>query len=210
MELILASQSPRRAQLLGEIGLQFSTCIPDVDETPHPAEPPVAYVERLAQAKARRGFAIASADRAGGESIVVLGADTIVVVSHNSTGDEILGKPGGPTETMTMLAKLSGRAHQVHTGVAVTDGERCESTVVTSTVHFRTLSAAEMQAYCDTGEGADKAGSYGIQGIGGIFVERIEGSFSGVMGLPVLETETLLQMLNVDTWSMRDQWLKSS
>ena len=102
-----------------------------------------------------------------------------------------------------MLKRLSGRTHEVLSGVAVGDGVQLESTVVSSRVTFRSLDDAEIAAYWATGEGADKAGSYGIQGIGGILVERLEGSFSAVMGLPVQETEALLRSLNVDTWSVR-------
>ena len=109
-----------------------------------------------------------------------------------------------------MLERLAGRSHQVVTGVSAYDGAAHATDHVTSTVWFKALEAAEIAAYWDTGEGRDKAGSYGIQGIGGILVERIEGSFSAVMGLPVYETEVLLKSLNVDTWGIRRRWLKSS
>lgn len=109
-----------------------------------------------------------------------------------------------------MLRRLSGRTHEVLSGVAASVDVRLESTVVSSQVTFGHLTEDDIAAYLATGEGADKAGSYGIQGIGGILVERLEGSFSAVMGLPVRETEALLQLLNIDTWSMRSRWLKNS
>ena len=160
-----------------------------MDETPLVGESPVAYVDRLARAKAQTGFVAPS---------VTLGADTTVVID-----DEILGKPCGQKEAVSMLRRLSGRTHEVITGVAAFDGERLESRQVTSRVQFCTISAAVADAYWRTGEPADKAGSYGIQGIGGIFAERIDGSFSAVVGLPLWETEALLQLFNIDTWSMR-------
>ena len=140
-----------------------------------------------------------------GEDLVVIGADTIVLLDG-----EILGKPRSLKDGAAMLGRLSGRTQEVFSGVAVVHDDVLESTVVVSKVTFKTLSDSDITAYLATGEGADKAGSYGIQGIGGIFVERLEGSFSAVMGLPVHETEALLQSLEIDTWSMRSQWLKNS
>ena len=145
-------------------------------------EQPDAYVERLAREKCVRGIELANAE--GVAFLAAIGADTIVLLD-----DEILGKPRGLNEGTAMLRRLSGRTHEVLSGVAVGNGVRLESTVVSSKVTFRALDDAEIQAYWATGEGADKAGSYGIQGIGGILVEQLEGSFSGVMGLPVQETE---------------------
>ena len=195
-ELILASRSPRRAELLTQMGLPFTTVVTDMDETRLPGEAPVAYVRRLSEGKAKLGF------RPGSVSI---GSDTIVLVD-----DEILGKPDGPTQGQAMLTRLAGRSHEVVTGVSVYDGRNHATDHVTSTVWFRRMDAAEIAAYWHTGEGRDKAGSYGIQGIGGILVERIEGSFSAVMGLPVHETDVLLKSLNVDTWGIRKRWLKNS
>jgi septum formation protein len=189
MPLVLASASPRRRKLLQQMGLDFEVRVTDVDEVVMPDESPGQYVERLARAKAQAGY------RPGD---VVIGADTTVSVAN-----EILGKPCGQTEGIAMLLRLSGRAHEVLTGVAVYDGERLESCVVVSTVHFRRISADEALAYWRTGEPVDKAGGYGIQGIGGIFAERLEGSYSAVVGLPVEQTEKLLQLLNIDTWSTR-------
>ncbi|MFT7651873.1 MAG: septum formation protein [Limisphaerales bacterium] len=212
MRLVLASQSPRRAELLDQMALNFEVVVTDIDESQISGEIAPDYVGRLACEKAAAGLVMAAG--AGG-SVVVLGADTVVVLearggSTMGQPDEILGKPRSPKEGKEMLRRLSGRDHLVHTGIAVTDGQRTESRVVSSRVFFRVLSDDEIESYWQTGEGLDKAGSYGIQGIGGILVERIEGSFSGVMGLPVTETEALLQSLDVDTWSMRNQWLKNS
>lgn len=188
-QLILASASPRRRQLLTQIGLRFDVVVTDIDESRLAGESPDAYVERLAIGKARAGH------RGDG---VAIGSDTIVLVD-----DEILGKPRGPKESKDMLQRLSGRSHQVKTSVAVHDGERTESIVVTTRVMFRQISETEIDAYLQTGEGRDKAGGYGIQGIGSIFASSIEGSYSAVVGLPLAETEALLRMLNIDTWSAR-------
>ena len=195
-QLVLASQSPRRAELLTQMGLPFRVYVADIDESQLAKEQPDAYVERLAREKCVRGIELANAE--GVAFLAAIGADTIVLLD-----DEILGKPRGLNEGTAMLRRLSGRTHEVLSGVAVGNGVRLESTVVSSKVTFRALDDAEIQAYWATGEGADKAGSYGIQGIGGILVEQLEGSFSGVMGLPVQETEALLQSLNVDTWTLR-------
>ena len=191
--LILASASPRRRALLEQIGLQFEVVITDVDESVRPGESPAVYVERLARSKARAGY---QPDFQPGT--VVLGADTTVTID-----DEILGKPCGLTEGVAMLQRLSARTHQVMTGVAVYDGERLESCVVSTAVTFRDISVDEAEAYWHTGEPADKAGGYGIQGIGGIFAERLDGSYSAVVGLPLEQTEELLRTLDIDTWSTR-------
>ena len=187
--LILASASPRRAQLLEQMGLTFSVCVTDVDETVLPGERPAVYVARLAKAKAEAGFTAGS---------VSIGSDTTVTID-----DEILGKPCGLTEGVDMLLRLSGRRHEVLTGVAVCDGVQTLCEVVGAVVHFGEIDAATAERYWYTGEPADKAGGYGIQGIGGIFVQRLEGSYSAVVGLPVERTEHLLRALNIDTWSMR-------
>ena len=191
--LVLASASPRRRALLEQIGfkfeIQFDVVATDVDESVRPGEAPAAYVERLACTKAKAGHQ---------PDCVTLGADTTVAID-----DEILGKPCGLTEGVAMLMRLSGRMHEVHTGIAVYDGERLESDVATTRVYFRSISAEEAQWYWHTGEPADKAGGYGIQGIGGIFAERLEGSYSAVVGLPLVQTERLLRLFDIDTWSMR-------
>ncbi len=189
LELVLASASPRRRELLTQIGLEFEVVVPAVDESRDADESPTAYVERLARTKARAGF------RPGA---VALGADTTVTVDA-----EVLGKPTDRAAGIAMLRRLSGRSHEVHTAVAVWDGERLYSEVVTSEVWFRPISQPEAEWYWGTGEPADKAGGYGIQGLGAIFVERLEGSYSAVVGLPLEQTERLLRRLELDTWSMR-------
>lgn len=187
--LLLASASPRRRELLAQIGLSFDVVVSDVDESVLADELPGDYVLRLACAKARAGFM---------PGTVTLGADTTVTIDN-----EIIGKPCGPTECVAMLERLSGRAHEVITAVAAYNGERLESCVVATTVYFREISRDEAQLYWRTGEPADKAGGYGIQGIGGIFAQRLEGSYSAVVGLPLEQTERLLRLLEFDTWSTR-------
>ncbi|MEM9622591.1 MAG: Maf family protein [Pseudomonadota bacterium] len=201
--LVLASTSPRRRALLEQMGFTFHVVAPEVDEQHQPGETPAAYVARLAVAKARAGLALWTGRQSGGAQAnaynpVVLGADTAVVLDN-----EILGKPCGQTQGTEVLLQLSGRAHEVMTAVAACNGAQWQSIVCTARVHFRRIEAWEARAYAATGEGMDKAGSYGIQGIGGIFAERVEGSYSAVVGLPVAQTEMLLRKLNVDTWSMR-------
>ncbi|MDY6943015.1 MAG: Maf family protein [Pseudomonadota bacterium] len=181
-QLYLASSSPRRQALLTQIGVAFERVLAPVDETPHIDEPPEMYVRRLAQAKALAGAAAVN-----DPGSVVLGADTAVVID----GD-ILGKPKDRHDALTMLARLSDRWHQVFSAAALTDGHRTECRVNVSRVLFRTLSAEEAAAYWCTGEPADKAGAYAIQGLGAVFVARLEGSFSGVTGLPLMETCELL------------------
>jgi len=188
-QLVLASASPRRRELLGQIGLIFKVVVTNIDESVKHNETPVQYVERLAIAKAKAGYA---------PECVVLGADTTV-----SIDGEILGKPSGQAEGIAMLGKLSGRAHEVITAIAAFDGTALESIVVSSIVHFREISADEAKKYWATGEPVDKAGGYGIQGIGGIFAQRLEGSYSAVVGLPLEQTERLLRKFTIDTWSTR-------
>jgi septum formation protein len=189
MPLILASRSPRRAELLRQIGLDFVVSVPDVDESRFPGEPPADYVVRLAREKAA-AVAVAGA--------VSLGADTAVVLDHR-----VLGKPAGADEGVAMLLALSDRTHRVMTGVAACGDGRLEGLCVTTEVRFRAIDRAEAEAYWRTGEGADKAGGYGIQGIGGIFVEALLGSYSAVVGLPLWETERLLRSFGVNTWRER-------
>lgn len=190
LRIILASGSPRRAVLLAQIGLPFDVMVPRVDETPLARESPDLYVTRLARAKAL------AATQPG---CVTIGADTTVILDGR-----ILGKPRDREDGISMLEALGGRSHQVLTGIAVSDGQRTESLAVGSEVTFRDLEIEEAEAYWDTGEGADKAGSYGIQGIGSIFAKSIRGSFSAVVGLPLTETESLLRAFGVDTWKLRE------
>ena len=179
-DLILASASPRRAELLQQIGLDFEIQPADIDETPASMETPEHYVERLAREKA---LSIAGQH----PDTLVLGSDTSVI--HN---EEILGKPQSSEQAVSMLQALSGSTHQVLTAVALAKGTECWSRVVVTDVTFRELEAAEISAYVASGEPMDKAGSYGIQGLGGIFVSSIKGSYSAVVGLPLQETAALL------------------
>lgn len=190
-QLVLASASPRRAALLSQLGLVFTVNAGDIDETRRPGEAAAEMVRRLALTKAEAA--------ARGETLPVLGADTVVVVDGT-----VLGKPADRAEGLRMLTQLSGRAHEVLTAIALVHGGRREVRLSCSIVTFRPISAAEAETYWASGEPRDKAGGYGIQGIGGIFAERIEGSYSGIVGLPLAETEALLQAFGVDTWQYRD------
>ncbi|MBI5450941.1 MAG: septum formation inhibitor Maf [Gammaproteobacteria bacterium] len=187
--LYLASASPRRRQLLLQIGVPHLVLPVAVDESAHSGEPAEQCAVRLARAKAQAGLALRT-----DTALPVLGADTIVVVDG-----EILGKPSGPDQGLAMLARLSGRSHQVLTAVALAgnDGERHR--LSSSQVTFRTLSPAECQSYWDSGEPADKAGGYAVQGLAAVFISRLEGSYSGVMGLPLYETAELLRQAGIRT-----------
>ncbi|MGG2395876.1 Maf family protein [Pseudomonas sp. SH1-B] len=190
-ELFLASASPRRRELLAQIAVPCVTQIASIDESPLPGEPAAVYVERLALEKARAGL------RALGEpaDAVVLGADTAVVLDGR-----ILGKPADFADSRDMLLSLSGRSHQVMTAVAVVGAGREISKVVSSEVSFRALSEAEIAAYWASGEPCDKAGSYGIQGLAAVFVSRLEGSYSAVVGLPLCETAEMLGQFGIACW----------
>ncbi len=170
--VVLASGSPRRRELLEQLGVTFSIASPDVDETPFAGEDPVAYVRRLAVDKSR---AVAAADDA-----LVIAADTTV-----DLGGDILAKPVDADDAKAMLRRLSARTHRVHTGVAVRVGDDVRSEVVTSLVTFTPLTAASIDWYVGTGEPLDKAGASAVQGAGGVFVQRVRGSVSNVVGLPL-------------------------
>ena len=189
--LYLASGSPRRRELLTQIAVPFLTQIAPIDENALPGESPIAYVERLARAKAQAGLAALS-DTA---DAVVLGADTAVVLDGR-----ILGKPADRDDALATLSALSGRSHQVLTAVALVSRERLESRVVTSQVTFRPLSQAEIEAYWASGEPQDKAGCYGIQGLAAVFVSQLQGSYSAVVGLPLCETAALLAEFAIPCW----------
>ena len=180
--LTLASASPRRRELLAQLGLAFDVRPAEVDETPRPGEDARAYVLRVAGEKAR------AVDAAG----VVLGADTSVVLDGR-----ILGKPCDAAEATAMLRALSGRAHQVLTAVCARGGGREESTVVTSGVELTPLSERQIAWYVASGEPFDKAGAYAVQGLAGAFVAAVRGSVSNVVGLPVAETLALLERFGV-------------
>lgn len=183
--LILASASPRRAALLRQIGLQFTIEAAHIDETPAPVEQAQTLVRRLAAAKAQ---AIAQSHA----EAVVLGADTVVALD-----EQIFGKPRDAADAARMLGALSGRTHQVCTAVAVSHGQRCHTRLVVSRVTFARLDAATMADYWATGEPRGKAGAYAIQGFGGAFVCHLDGSYSGVMGLPLHATAALLNAAGV-------------
>lgn len=188
--LILASASPRRRELLEQIGVKVVVQPADIDESVIPAESPQSYVRRLALAKARRGYQL------GRASLPALGSDTSVVVD-----DQILGKPASLEEAREMLMRLSGREHQVLTGVALVSDQGEQSRVVCTRVWFKSLTLDEIDSYWHSGEPCDKAGGYGIQGKGAVFVTRIEGSYSAVVGLPLAETADLLSSIGVAIWN---------
>lgn len=180
--LFLASASPRRRELLAQLGYQFTVIHPDILECQAPGEDAHAYVARLAQQKAQAGLSLT-----GQADAVVVGADTVVV----SQG-QVLEKPRDFAHFKAMLEQLSGTTHQVLTGVAVAAAERCRVEVVTTDVQFRDITAAELSTFWATGEPKDKAGGYGIQGWAGRFVMQLSGSYSAVVGLPLYQTEQLL------------------
>ena len=189
--LYLASGSPRRRELLTQIGVPFLSQVVPIDENPLPDEPPVAYVERLARAKAQAGRAALSQPL----DAVVLGADTAVVLDGR-----ILGKPADAAEAQATLTALSGRSHQVLTAVALASPTRVAVRVVSSQVSFRPLRAEEIAAYWASGEPQDKAGSYAIQGLAAVFVSQLQGSYSAVVGLPLCETAELLEEFAISCW----------
>jgi septum formation protein len=179
--IYLASQSPRRHELLEQIGVPHQLLTAEVDETPHGEESPEDYVRRMAIAKARAGHALRS-------DLPVLGADTAVVLDGH-----ILGKPRDRAHANEMLSALSGREHRVLTGVALVGGNFEEYCLSDNRVSFRPLNPVEIDAYWHSGEPADKAGAYAVQGLGAVFITHLSGSYSGVMGLPLYETAELLR-----------------
>ena len=194
MRLYLASRSPRRRELLTQMGIAFDTIVfrdglradPATDETPFPGEDPVVYVERVTCAKAEHGLKILNERRLPLRP--VLSADTTLELDG-----ELIGKPVDMADAVSILRRLSGKTHRVLTGVALDHMGRTEYVLSSSEVRFRTLDEEEIRHYVLGGEPMDKAGAYGIQGRGGMFVEHLAGSFSGVMGLPVCETGELLK-----------------
>lgn len=186
MKYVLASASPRRQQLLQQLLTDFTVVAPQVPEQQQPAETATAYVERLAVAKARAGQQLVGADR----ETLVIGSDTVVV-----RAGQVLEKPRDKADYQAMMRALSGQVHQVLTAVAVARGEQCEATVVSTDVHFKTLSATEIESYWATGEPHDKAGGYGIQGAAGKFVRYLAGSYFAVVGLPLFETQELIERM---------------
>ncbi len=194
MALYHASGSPRRAELLQQIAVPFTVLkAPDIDETPRPGEAPQAYVERMASEKSCAGERLRAAE--GLPFGVVLGADTSVVFE-----DTILGKPQSRAHALEMLAMLSGNQHQVISALALTTGQECRIACSITQVQFRELTCEQMARYVDTGEGNDKAGGYGIQGLGAALVASLTGSYSGVVGLPLEQTVLLLEQAGLDYW----------
>lgn len=189
-QLILASQSPRRKNLLAQLGYQFTTMSADIDESVQSNEQPKDYVVRLAKEKANTIFSALSMQQQS--NIIVLGADTSVVID----GD-ILGKPTDEADCISTLLRLSNKQHQVLTAIAAISADQVISTLVETQVQFKTLTIEEIKEYWRTEEPCDKAGSYAIQGIGGQFVTTINGSYSAVVGLPLYETVQLLAQVGL-------------
>jgi len=184
----LASASPRRSQLLRQIGVAHDVRPVDLDESRLAGESPRGYVLRLARGKALAGVPT-------GGAVPVLGADTTVAI-----GDEIFVKPQDEEDAVRMLAALSGRTHDVLTAVALASAGRVETAISETRVTFRAISDAECRKYWASGEPADRAGAYAIQGFAAVFVARLEGSYTGVMGLPLFETAALLDAAGVRRW----------
>ena len=197
-QIFLASRSPRRLELLQQVGV---TCQPlvmregtgrvrDIDETPLPGENPFVYVERMAKLKAQIGML--RVRQRGLAPMPLLAADTTVSINGN-----ILGKPADAADAKRMLRLLSGTVHEVLTSVAITDGNRMLHDTSISRVRFRDLESGEIDRYVASREPIGKAGAYAVQGLGAVFIERLEGSYSGVMGLPLYETRQLLRGFGV-------------
>ncbi|HEY8034070.1 MAG TPA: Maf family protein [Methylobacter sp.] len=186
VQIILASASPRRKELLDQIKVAYRVHPVDLDETPLPNESPLDYVQRLAAEKSAACVAQMGAD------LPVLAADTAVVL-----GDLIMGKPKDRDDALAMLRQLSGKMHRVYSAISLRGREHGQAVSITE-VTFRPLTEREMEAYWQSGEPVDKAGSYAIQGLGGVFVASINGSFSGVVGLPLFETSKLLSRQGIE------------
>lgn len=188
--IYLASQSPRRRELLLQLGVDCIVLPSHIDESPYSGERVEDYVLRLAREKAEVCYQrLADEDRA---ILPILAADTTVCLDH-----VMLGKPESELEALSMLQRLSGRWHEVHTAVAVATAVGVETALSTTHVEISNVSEADLMAYIATGEPRDKAGAYGIQGLAGMFIRRIEGSYTGVMGLPIYETAQLLRNAGV-------------
>lgn len=193
--LVLASASPRRRQLLLQIGVAHAVLAQDIDESRRDGETAQAYVARMADEKAAAALA-ALAD----PGATVLAADTAVVI-----GDTVLGKPADQADAVAMLGLLSGRTHSVLTAVTVASAARREHEVSRSEVSFRPISPREAERYWQSGEPRGKAGAYAIQGLGAVFVESLRGSYSGVMGLPLFETAALLERFDIPCWQASEE-----
>ena len=183
-DLILASASPRRSDLLHQIGVRFVVAAEDIDERQRPAEQAVDYVGRLALEKAQAGY------RRSETELPVLGADTVVLCQG-----EIFSKPASADEAIAMLQALSGATHEVLSGVAIVNAHKSELVVSKTSVTFRTISPQDCLKYWQTGEPEGKAGAYAIQGFGATFVAHLEGSYSGVVGLPLLRNPAVIRKI---------------
>ncbi len=183
--ILLASQSPRRASLLAQLGVNFSQMSPDIDESQQSGEPIEAFLKRLAIEKAQVGYQTHP-------NHLVIAADTCAEIDG-----VVIGKPKDLDDAISILLQLSGRAHHIYTSFAIYDGTKLHSEVVRSSVIMRSISITEIKRYWQTQEPADKAGAYAIQGLGAVFVERIEGSYSAIMGLPLFECAKALANFNV-------------
>jgi septum formation protein len=189
--IVLVSASERRSRLLTQIGVRHESLAADLNEDPRPGESPADYVRRLARDKALAGLAALG----GRTDRPVLAADTTVVLDGR-----IFAKPSGEPECVAMLMALSGRTHEVMTAIALADGRTLRQAMNVSRVSFRALDEPECRRYWATGEPAGKAGGYAVQGLAAVFISRLEGSFSCVMGLPLFETAALLDAAGVRRW----------
>tara|TARA_B100001029_G_scaffold169468_1_gene164419 strand:- start:1240 stop:1830 length:591 start_codon:yes stop_codon:yes gene_type:complete len=190
--LLLASKSSRRRQLLRQLGVKFSVSAQDIDESSKKGEKPTDLVIRLAEEKAKICL-----KKSADSNVIILASDTIVVVEK-----EIFGKPNDRNDAIRMLLHLSKNTHRVLTAVSVNCHSKSKTICSETFVNFRTISKTEAEYYWNTGEPRDKAGAYAIQGFGAVFIERIEGSYSGVMGLPLFETAELLKEFGIDCWQV--------
>ena len=201
-QIYLASQSPRRRALIEQLGIQYQTLNVKIDESPQPGEAPADFVMRLAKEKACAGWQMVAE-----QSIPVVGADTCIVLDQ-----QIIGKPENRKQGIELLKRYSGRAHQVITGVAMVglDARKHDTNMVqhirvnTSTVTFRTITDDECEQYWQTGEPIGKAGGYAIQGKAAVFIEKLEGSYSGVMGLPLFEFAELIAMFGIQIFDKKE------
>jgi septum formation protein len=194
--IYLASRSPRRVELLQQIGILCVTLPTDIDETQSLNESPIDYVMRLARQKAEACLQTLTPEQ---RLSPIIAADTTVVLDG-----QVLGKPEDDNDARQILTRLSGRVHQVHTAVALAFNNQIEVVLSTTVVEMMDLSVAQIEAYIASGDHRDKAGSYGIQGAAGAWIKRIEGSYTGVMGLPLYETATLLRQCDLENviWKM--------
>ncbi len=194
-KIILASASPRRRELLDQIGVRYHVMPVDIDESAHPKELAEVLVQRLAQEKAEAAWQLqeegGGADNGADKNTLVLGADTLGVLEG-----QLLVKPTDYEHAYQMLSSMSGSSHKILSAVAIRHQSGCEVILNVNKVYFKTLTDKEIKDYWQSGEPQGKAGAYAIQGVGAVFIKRIEGSYSGVMGLPLYETQQLLNRVN--------------